>query len=92
VVLVQTTNFRMDAYRIRVELFKRDLKVIEHPHLGRMPGEEALLYIDALAYDADYYRGVGRGLKAKIDAAPHGVVDSGNGAQLVLRPRLKMPS
>lgn len=83
VVLVQTTNFRMDAYRIRVELFKRDLKVIEHPHLGRMPGEEALLYIDALAYDADYYRGVGRGLKAKIDAAPHGVVDSGNGARLV---------
>lgn len=83
VVLVQTTNFRMDAYRIRVELFKRDLKVIEHPHLGRMPGEEALLYIDSLAYDEDYYRGVGRRLKAKIDSASHGVVDSGEGAQLV---------
>lgn len=82
VVLVQTTNFRMDAYRIRVELFKRDLKVIEHPHLGRMPGAEALLYIDSLAYDADYYRGVGRGLKAKIDSATHGMVDSGEGAYL----------
>lgn len=82
VVLVQTTNFRMDAYRVRVELFKRDLKVIEHPHLGRMPGEQALIYIDALAYDEEYYRGVGRGLKSLIDQAPYGVVDSG-GAELV---------
>lgn len=82
VVLVQTTNFRMDAYRVRVELFKRDLKVIEHPHLGRMPGEQALIYIDSLAYDEHYYRGVGRGLKRLIDQAPYGVVDSG-GAELV---------
>jgi len=82
VVLVQSTNFRMDAYRIRVELFKRDLKVIEHPHLGRMPGEQALSYLDALAYDVDYYRGVGRGLKRLIDSAPYGMVDSGEGAQL----------
>lgn len=82
VVLVQTTNFRMDAYRIRVELFKRDLKVIEHPHLGRMPGAEAMLYIDSLAYDEDYYRGKGRALKAKIDNADCGMVDSG-GAQLI---------
>lgn len=82
VVLIQTTNFRMDAFRIRVELFKRDLKVIEHPHLGRMPGAQALLYIDALAYDAQYYRGVGRGLKHLIDAAPYAVVDSGAGAIL----------
>ena len=36
VVLIQSTNFRMDAFRIRVELFKRELKVIEHPHLARM--------------------------------------------------------
>ncbi len=83
VVLVQTTNFRMDAYRVRVELFKRDLKVIEHPHLGRMPAEQALLYIDSLAYDSHYYRGTGRGLKQLIDNAPFAVVDSGEGAKLV---------
>jgi hypothetical protein len=40
VVLVQSTSFRMDAYRIRIELFKRGLKVIEHVHLSRMPGEQ----------------------------------------------------
>ncbi len=42
-----------------------------------MPDEQVGYYIDALAYDSNYYRGVGRGLKALIDAAPHGVIDSG---------------
>lgn len=77
VVLIQSTNFRLDAYRIRVELFKRDLKVIEHPHLARMPGQQAIYYIESLAYDPVYYRGVGNALKARIDRARSGVIDSG---------------
>ncbi|MEO6921795.1 MAG: hypothetical protein ABI171_22515 [Collimonas sp.] len=82
VVLVQSTNFRLEAFRIRVELFKRGLKVIEHPHLSRMPGAQALCYIESLAYDPAYYRGVGYALKARIDDARSGVVDSG-GERLV---------
>jgi hypothetical protein len=81
-VLIQSTNFRLEAYRIRVELFKRGLKVIEHPHLARMPGGQALHYIDSLAYDPVYFRGVGYALKARIDRARGGVIDSG-GEQLV---------
>ncbi|MGV8935459.1 MAG: hypothetical protein ACOH1I_12580, partial [Gallionellaceae bacterium] len=77
VVLIQTTSFRLEAFRIRVELFKRGLKVIEHVHLGRLPGTQALHYIDSLAYDPVYYRGVGRALKEKIDQAKCGTVDSG---------------
>ncbi len=80
-ILVQSTSFRLDAFRIRVELFKRKIKVIEHPHLSRMTDEEAAYYIDALAYDADYTRGTGRALKSKIDAASSGVVNS-DGEQL----------
>jgi aminopeptidase len=82
VVLIQSSSFRLDAFRLRVELFKRSLKVIEHPHLGRMPGDEALLYIDALAYDPAYVRRVGNALKKHIDSAPTGVIDSG-GEQLL---------
>ncbi len=82
VVLIQSTSFRLDAFRIRVELFKRSLKVIEHPHLSRMPGAEALLYIDALAYDPAYCRGVGNALKTRFDNAKVGIIDSG-GEQLV---------
>jgi aminopeptidase len=82
VVLIQSTSFRLDAFRIRVELFKRSLKVIEHPHLQRMTGEEALTYIDSLAYDPAYFRGVGNALKTRIDNAKVGVIDSG-GEQLI---------
>lgn len=77
VALVQSKSFRLNEFRLRVELFKRKIKVIEHPHLSRMSDEEAPYYIDSLAYDADYYRGVGRALKAKIDTAPMGILDTG---------------
>ncbi len=83
VVLIQSTSFRLEAFRIRIELFKRGLKVIEHVHLSRMPGAQGAHYIDALAYDPAYYRGVGHALKARIDRAQGGVVDSGDGARLV---------
>lgn len=88
VILVQSTNFRLEAFRIRVELFKRGLKVIEHPHLSRMPGTQALHYIASLAYDPSYYRGVGYALKDRIDKASMGVVDSG-GERLVFASRFE---
>jgi len=66
VVLIQSTRFRLHAFRIRLELFKRSLKVIEHPHLARMAGDEALTYFDSLAYDRDYFHGVGHALKKRI--------------------------
>jgi aminopeptidase len=88
VVLIQSTSFRLDAFRIRVELFKRNLKVIEHPHLARMPGEQGLIYIDALAYDSAYFRGVGNALKARIDKASRCVIDTG-GEQLVFSAGLE---
>lgn len=77
VVLVQSMSFRLNEFRIRVELFKNGLKVIEHPHLGRMKGEEVAVYVDSLAYDPDYYRVVGRKLKTLIDQATSAAVESG---------------
>ncbi len=77
VVLIQSSNFRLDGYRLRIELFKRALKVVEHVHLARMTGSQAEHYIEALAYDPAYYRGVGLALKARIDQAGGAVLDSG---------------
>jgi aminopeptidase len=82
VVLIQSTSFRLEAFRIRVELFRRGLKVIEHPHLVRMLGIEPEFYLDSLAFDAAYYGGVGRALKAQIDGSRVARVESGAGAQL----------
>lgn len=82
VVLIQSSNFRLGAFRLRIELFKRQLKVVEHPHLGRMEGLQVGYYVDALAYDPDYYRGIGNRIKQRIDTAKHGRVDTGEQAQL----------
>ena len=80
VVLVQSGSFRMPDMRLRVELFKRNVKVIEHTNLGRMRESESEAYIDSLAYDAKYYQGVGYALKAKMDAASSATVESGGAA------------
>jgi hypothetical protein len=77
VILIQSSSFRLNAFRLRVELFERGLKVIEHPHLGRMTETEGKHYIESLAYDADYYHSRGHTLKKYIDAASSGVVESG---------------
>jgi len=82
VVLIQSTSFRLVEFRIRVELFKRGLKVIEHPHLARMLASEYPAYIDALAYDPAYYRVVGAELKRRIDSASGAILESG-GERLV---------
>ena len=76
-VLIQSSSFRLASFRIRLELFRRSIKVIEHPHLNRMPGQQAQIYIDALAYDPAYYRGVGQALKTRIDCAQTGMLTSG---------------
>ncbi len=77
VILIQSTNFRLDAFRIRVELFKRKIKVLEHPHLGRMKEEEVSHYVDALAYDTKAIKETGLALKAKMDIADICVLHSG---------------
>lgn len=76
-ILIQSTSFRLNAFRLRVELFERSLKVIEHPHLSRMSEIEQQYYIEALAYDANYYRTVGHALKKKIDGSNKCVLDTG---------------
>jgi len=77
VILIQSKNFRLDAFRIRVELFKRKIKVLEHPHLGRMAEDEVEIYVDALAYDEYYIKEVGKALKSKLDKAEGAVINSG---------------
>lgn len=81
-VLIQSTSFRLSAFRIRIELFNLSLKVIEHPHLNTMEGEQIRVYAESLAYDAPYFRKTGNALRALIDAAPSGMIDS-DGEKLI---------
>lgn len=81
IVLVQSTSFRMEGFRIRVELLKRGLKVIEHSNLSRIAPDEYPTYLDALAYDPEYYRGVGGALRDRLDRAQSARIE-GDGATL----------
>lgn len=81
VVLIQTTNFRLNEFRLRLEIFNRKLKTIEISHLSRMTPDQYERYVDALSYDPDYIRPVGRALKAKVDAC-NDVIVRCNGTEL----------
>ena len=75
-VLIQSSVFRLPEFRTRVELFRKDIKVIEHCNLDRIGENEVEHYVAALAYDPAYYRGVGHALKARMDIAQSARVES----------------
>ncbi len=79
VILIQSDRFRLGSFRFRMELYKADYKVIEHPHLGRIRSEEYPVYIDALAYDPEYYRHTGKTLKKLVDTATSGEIRTPSG-------------
>lgn len=74
VVLLQSTNFRLNEFRFRIELFQRNLKTIEHVHLKRISEDQFERYLNALAYDASYYQKFGHGLKQMLDVAKEIIV------------------
>ena len=90
VVLIQTSNFRLDDFRIRLHLFKQKFKVIEHNHLYRNSEAVWDVYINALAYDTNWYRGLGRRLQSKL-AATDTLVIAGNDATLTVTGGLESP-
>ena len=51
VILIQSTNFRLNDFRIRLNLFAKKLKVIEHLHLARNTPETFEVYVNSLKYD-----------------------------------------
>ncbi len=67
VVLVQSTNFRLNEFRIRVELFARGLKVVEHGHLNRIPPAQEAMYVAALGFHPERDGAVGERLKERLD-------------------------
>lgn len=66
VVLIQSNDFRLNEFRIRIHLFEREIKVIDHQHLSRNTTDSYSTYIGALAYDPDWYRTIGHRLKDKL--------------------------
>ncbi len=55
VVLVQSTNFRLSTFRIRLELFHRGIHVVEFNHLAYIPENELDTFTSSLSYKTDEY-------------------------------------
>lgn len=90
VVLIQTSNFLLNAFRIRLHLFNKKLKVIEHMHLYRNSREVWDVYINSLAYDEAWYRNTGHALKAKLEPVTELVI-KGRGETLTVSGALESP-
>lgn len=78
VILVQSTNFRLNEFRVRLELFACGLKTIEHMHLNRLTEDQWWTYVNSLAYDPTYFRPLGRALKERLDRASSIRVECGS--------------
>lgn len=90
VVLIQSSNFLLNEFRIRLHLFQKKLKVIEHTHLHRNSEDVWDVYINALAYDPKWYRVIGPKLKAKLEATQELRI-KGGGVELVVTGGLETP-
>lgn len=90
VVLLQSSNFLLDAFRIRLHLFQKKLKVIEHVHLHRNSKPVWDVYINALAYDPSWYRVIGSKLRSKLETCKVLRIEGG-GAILTVTGGLEPP-
>ena len=82
VILVQSLNFRLDAFRIRLQLFNNGVGCLEHARLKYFPEEQWETYINALEYRGEYYEKLGGKLVEKIEHAKKIEVISKNGSIL----------
>jgi aminopeptidase len=90
VVLLQSSNFRLDDFRIRLHLFNKKFKVIEHMHLYRNEEANWDVYVDSLSYDTQWYHTMGHALHDKLSAANQLRIISGK-SQLTVTGGVEVP-
>jgi aminopeptidase len=90
VVMIQSTNFRLDDFRIRLHLFRLKLKVIEHMHLYRNAPEVWDVYVDSLEFDTNWYPVVGPKLQSKLGSSKTLSIKS-EGCELIVDGELEYP-
>jgi hypothetical protein len=84
VVLIQSQMFRLDDYRIRLRLFDRGIKNIEHVHLGNIPKEQYSQYLKSLSFDpfGENDGKLGRRIKEIVDRSNSATVKCNGGTIL----------
>ena len=83
VILVQSTNFRLDDFRLRLNLKNQWVWCIEHNHLAYIRDSEIENYANAIEYRTPYYIELSNKLKGKFDKADELIVVSKNWEKLI---------
>ncbi len=86
VILVQSTNFRLSTFRIRLELFHRGIHVLEFNHLAYIPEWEFDTFQNALIYRSDEYARLEKAFAEKLAWASSTEIISQNGHILTFGP------
>lgn len=86
VVLIQSTNFRLSTFRIRLELFHRGIHVIEFNHLAYIQEQEFDTFIHSLEYRTDFYIALENALGQKMHRAESITLESNMGDKLIFGP------
>ncbi len=82
VILVQSTNFRLESFRIRISLQQKNVGCIEHNHLSYIKSTQTKTYLEAISYQSDYFEKVSNFLKQTFDAGNTLKVIWSNGSEL----------
>ena len=83
VVMIQTTNFRLSDFRVRLELGQHGVHCVEHNHLGYLEPAETETYIEALRYRTSEYTRATQRLDALRQAHDTGAIIAPTGERLV---------
>ena len=86
VILVQSTNFRLSTFRIRLELFNRGIHVVEFNHLAYIPEEEFLIFEESLMYRTTEYVRLHNKFEELANWVQSTRIQSLNGEMLVFWP------
>lgn len=80
VILVQSTNFRLENFRIRLLLQQKNVGCIEHNHLSYIKPSQTKTYLEAISYQSDYFQEVSDYLKHTFDRGNTLKIISSNGS------------
>lgn len=69
VILIQSTNFRLDNFRIRLNLHNAWIWCLEHNHLAYIKDDQHEIYADVISYKTPYFDKISAWLKEKSDKA-----------------------
>lgn len=90
VILVQSTNFRLSTFRIRLELFHRGIHVVEFNHLAYIPEDQFDTFTTSLVYRTNTYVDLQNYFESLSSQADNTRVQSINGEFLTFWPLEKI--